>query len=177
MAELSTMARPYAKAVFELAQQQNTIELWSTALAELTAIVAEDKVAALLGKPSVSAEQKANTLVELLGRDDAGVKNLLLALAENGRLALVANVREQFEALKAELGVEVQAVVTSAFAMTDAQEKALNEKLTARFGRPVVLRSEVDASLIGGVIIRAGDVTLDGSVRGKLAKLAEAMNS
>lgn len=177
MAELSTMARPYAKAVFELAQQQNTLEQWSTVMADLSAIVADDKVAALLAEPSISAEQKANTLLELLGNDDAGVKNLLLTLADNDRLALVANVREQFEALKAELGVELNAVVTSAFPMTDTQEKTLTEKLTARFGRPVTLRSEVDQSLLGGAIIRAGDVTLDGSVRGKLAKLAEAMNS
>lgn len=177
MAELSTMARPYAKAVFEIAQQQNTLEHWSTVLADLSGVIADKKVTELLAQPSISAEQKANTLLELLGSDETGVKNLLLTLADNDRLALVANVREQFEALKAELGVELNAVVTSAYPLTDTQANTLTEKLTARFGRPVVLRSEVDQSLLGGAIIRAGDVTLDGSVRGKLAKLAEAMNS
>ena len=178
MAELSTLARPYAKAAFSAAVDGGEIAAWSTALQTLAVISKADTVAQLIGNPSVSALDKAKTIAEVAGDDcNEGASNLLAVLAENDRFALLTEISTQFELLRAEHEKSADVVVTSAFELSDAQQKTLIEKLGTKLSREVSLTVNVDSALIGGVIIKAGDLVIDGSVRGKLSKLAEAMNS
>jgi F-type H+-transporting ATPase subunit delta len=178
MAEYSTLARPYAKAAFEAALQLKQLDDWSTQLDTLAAITAEARVVELINNPSLPVQEKARIVKDLLGSDLAdSLASLIDVLAENRRLTLLGEVSRQFDELKADHEKNAQAVVTSAFALTEAQQSALAKQLKAKLGRDVTLQVEVDASLIGGVLIRSGDLVIDGSVRGKLAKLAEAMNS
>ena len=178
MAELSTLARPYAKAAFEFANDQSVVSQWSTALATLAAVSADARVKKALENPAATNEQQVSLLTSLSEEGlDKTLVNLLEALAQNKRLALLAEISIQFDVLKAELEKELKVVVEAAYPLSDAAAKTLADKLRVKFGREVTLTSTVNNALIGGAIIRAGDVVIDGSVKGKLAKLAEAMNS
>lgn len=178
MAELSTLARPYAKAAFSAAVDGSDIADWSGALKTLALISNTDEVGELIVSPSVSALDKAKTMVSIAGDDcNEGAANLLDVLAENDRFALLPEICAQFETLRADYEKSADVLVTSAFELSDSQRNALTEKLTAKLARDVQLNVEVDTGLIGGVIIKAGDLVIDDSVRGKLSKLADAMNS
>lgn len=178
MAELSTLARPYAKAAFSAAVESSEVTGWSTALATLDAITQTEEVAELIASPSVSALDKAKAITAIAGDQcNEGATNLLVVLAENGRFALLPEISAQFEQLRSEHEKTADVVVTSAFELSDAQQKTLTEKLKVKLDRDVSISVNVDEALIGGVIIKAGDLVIDDSVRGKLSKLAEAMNS
>ncbi len=178
MAELSTLARPYAKAAFSAAVESAEISTWSTALQTLAVISKADAVEELIVSPSVSALDKAKTIAGIAGDEcNEGASNMLEVLAENDRFALLPEISSQFDLLKAEHEKSADVVVTSAFELSDAQQKTLTGKLTAKLARDVALTVTIDSSLIGGVIIKAGDLVIDDSVRGKLSKLADAMNS
>jgi F-type H+-transporting ATPase subunit delta len=178
MAELSTLARPYAKAAFSAAVDSGDTAKWLTALQTLAVILKTDVVNELVASPSVSALDKAKAIADVAGEEcNEGAANLLDVLAENDRFALLPEISTQFEQLKADHEKSADVVVTSAFELSDAQQKMLVEKLTAKLSREVTLNVNVDSSLIGGVIIKAGDLVIDDSVRGKLSKLADAMNS
>jgi F-type H+-transporting ATPase subunit delta len=178
MAELSTLARPYAKAAFNAALDSSQLDHWSAQLATLAAISQHETVERLIVNPELSAADKSITLKQLIGEPlNAGGSNLVDVLAENRRLGLLAEISEQFEVLKAEQEKTADVLVTSAFSLSDSQQKMLVEKMTAKLSREVQVTVEIDESLLGGVVIRSGDMVIDGSVRGKLAKLAEAMNS
>lgn len=178
MAELTTLARPYAKAAFAEAQEKNTLDAWSDDLSVLAAFAADADLAEILVHPSLTAEQQAQALLDVCGdKLNEAAKNLVAVLADNKRLSLLPEVSALFEELKAQLQNTVDVVVTTAFEMTDAQQDKLAESLKAKLKCDVRMSSEVDESLIGGAIIRAGDLVIDGSLTGKLSKLAEAMNS
>lgn len=178
MAELSTLARPYAKAAFSASVDSGSITEWSTALQTLAIITKTEQVSELIGNPSVSALDKAKSIAAVAGNEcNEGAANLLVVLAENHRFALLPEISDQFEQLKADHEKSAEVVVTSAFKLSDAQQKVLIKKLTAKLDRDVSLSVDVNPALIGGVIIKAGDIVIDDSVRGKLLKLAEAMNS
>ncbi len=178
MAELTTLARPYAKAVFSEAEQAKTLDAWSKDLALLSACVADSKVAEFLMYPSLTVQQQADTVIEVCGDQlTSAAKNLVVILAENKRLVLLPEIFELYEELKAELENTVDVVVTAAQPLTDEQAEKLVAALKAKLQRDVRMTSEVDESLIGGAIIRAGDLVIDGSLTGRLSKLAEAMKS
>lgn len=178
MAELTTLARPYAKAVFAQAQDSKALDAWSSDLALLGACVAEEKVAEFLQHPALTAAQQAQTLVEICGdKLNAAAKNLITVLAENKRLLLLGEISALYEEMKAQLQNTVDVVVTSAYPLNDAQTDHLATALKAKLQSDVRMTCEVDESLIGGAIIRAGDLVIDGSLTGKLSKLAEAMKS
>ncbi|HEY5645804.1 MAG TPA: F0F1 ATP synthase subunit delta [Pseudomonadales bacterium] len=176
MAELATLARPYANAVFEVAKKGGELGSWSRMLALLAAAVNNDTVQVLLADPETEEEQKAYRLSAICGDElnDRG-RRFVQVLAANKRLALLPEVFELFEALRAEEQSTLDVKVTSAYALSDGEAEKLKAALTRRFQREVNLSSEVDASLIGGAVIRAGDTIIDGSVRGKLSKLAESI--
>jgi len=178
MAELTTLARPYAKAAFAEAVEQNALVQWSDMLSIATQFAADESVAKVLVHPSLTAEQQVTALTDLCGDklSQAG-KNFLMILGENKRLTLLPEIVEAFEELKAAQEHAIDVTVTSAFELTDAQQETLSLALKNKLQCDVRLTGEVDLSLVGGAIIRAGDLVIDGSVRGKLAKLAEAMNS
>jgi len=174
MAELATIARPYANAVFELAKRDDALADWSRMLEVLTATTGYEPVIRLLDSPDLPATSKAFRLAEVCGDelDDRG-KKFLQSLAEHDRLGLIGEVREQFEALRAEELKSLDVEVVSAFPLSDAQSDALKQALSNKFGKEIAIESRVDQGLIGGAVIRAGDMVIDGSVRGKLQKLAE----
>ena len=178
MAELTTLARPYAKAAFAEAVEQNALTQWSDMLSVAAQFAANDEMAKVLVHPALTAEQQARALTDLCGdKLNQSGSNFLTILAENKRLTLLPEIVELFEELKAEQEHAVEVTVTSAFPLTDAQQQTLSQALKAKLQCEVRLSSDVDQELVGGVIIRAGDLVIDGSVRGKIAKLAEAMNS
>lgn len=178
MAELSTLARPYAKATFNAALDSQALDAWSQQLATLAVISEQAEVQALIANPALSSSDKAKTLQDVAGDSlGEGTRNLIDVLAENRRLSLLGEIHVQFDALKAEQEKSADVVVTSAFSLNDSQQQTLTEKLTTKLGRQVNLSVEIDESLIGGVVIKSGDLIIDGSVRGKLTKLADAMNS
>ncbi|MFK4753945.1 F0F1 ATP synthase subunit delta [Oceanobacter antarcticus] len=178
MAELTTLARPYAKAVFAEAEEKKSLDAWSDDLALLSTYASDAEMAKLLVHPSLTAAQQAQALIDVCGEklNDAA-KNLVHVLAENKRLTLLTEITALYEELKAQLQNAVDVVVTSAYALTETQSNKLAQALKAKLQRDVRMTSEVDESLIGGAIIRAGDLVIDGSLTGKLSKLAEAMKS
>lgn len=178
MAELATIARPYANAVFGLAKRESALDRWSGMLAVLTATTQHDTVRTLLESPDLPGNAKAFRLAEVCGEelDDRG-KKFLQALADNDRLDLIPEIREQFEALRAEEEKSLDVEVVSAFELSAAQQTALQASLNRKFDKEITIETRVDASLIGGAVIRAGDIVIDGSIRGKLAKLAETLTA
>ncbi|MGH1486634.1 MAG: F0F1 ATP synthase subunit delta [Cellvibrionaceae bacterium] len=174
MAELTTLARPYAKAAFEYAREAKDLDGWSSALAVAAAVSQETSVAKLLDSPTLTAEQKAAVLTDVCGDQlSVKVKSFISGLAENKRLSLISAIRDLFEDLKAQQEKFADVQVVSAFALDSGVEKALAEKLKTVLISDVSLNTEVDSSLIGGVVVRAGDTVIDGSVKGRLNKLAE----
>ncbi len=176
MAELATLARPYAGAVFSLARESGALDGWARRLGIMAAAADEERVRTLLESPEVPAEQKAYRLAEVCGDevDDRGRK-FLLVLAQNGRLGLLGEISRRFDELKAAEERNLDVEVLSTFPLTDAQAERLSDALKARFDKEVRLVSDVDPSLLGGAIVRAGDTVIDGSVRGRLDKLAESL--
>lgn len=176
MAELATLARPYANAIFDIARQDRLLDRWSRSLGFLASASADENVRGLLESPSATDEQKAHTLAELCG-DELGDKErgLIAVLARNGRLALFAEIHAQFEALRAEEERVLEVEVVAAYELLEDQRQELIDALGRRFEREIQLSSRVDTSLLGGAVIRAGDTVIDGSVRGKLDKLSETL--
>lgn len=178
MSQLTTLARPYAKAAFKTAEEGASLQAWSKGLGLLAALMQEGKVAAYMANPAHSGQQQAATLIELCGSDlDGALQNFVRLLAANKRLVLLPEISGLFEALKAERERTVDVSVVSAFALDAAAEAKLAASLKARLNREIKLSSSVDKSLIGGMVVRAGDFVIDSSVRGKLKKLTETMNA
>jgi F-type H+-transporting ATPase subunit delta len=176
MAELATLARPYSKAIFELAKSQQSLEAWSRLLELLAAVAEEPAVRLLLDSPELPDPVKAERLIRICGDDvDDRGRALINLLAANKRLDLIADIREQFEELKAQEERVLDVEVVSAFRLSDEQSAMLRDALHRKFEREVNLTSRVDEGLVGGAVIRAGDTVIDGSVRGRLAKLAETL--
>jgi F-type H+-transporting ATPase subunit delta len=178
MAELTTLARPYAKAAFEYAREHDALGQWSQELALAAAVSADARLARQLASPSQTAAEQVALLVRVCDEQlSAPLRNFLAVLADNKRLALLPQIAVLFEAMRAahERAVEVELV--SAYELDEAVTQRLRQALEKKLERSVKLRSTTDASLLGGVLIRAGDLVIDGSVRGRLNKLAAAMNS
>ena len=178
MAELSTLARPYARAAFEYARDRGELAQWSQQLALAAAVTRQQAMAAVLTSPSLTAQQQAQTLGEVCGEAlDGAARNFITILADNKRLALLPQIAALFEQYKADQEKSVDVEVVSAFALGDTARDKLTAALGRKLEREVKVRTAVDADLLGGVLIRAGDLVIDGSVRGRLNKLAEALNS
>lgn len=173
MAEIATLARPYAEAVYKQARETGTLNEWSAALGGLSAAAATPELLAVLGDPRVTDEQ----LFELLQGAGTGAiageaKNFVHLLIENKRLELLPQVRELYEALKHEHEGVVDAQIVSAFPLDDAQLRSLVADLESRFKLKVNAEVSVDEALIGGATIQVGDAVIDASVRGKLAAMS-----
>ncbi len=178
MAEPRTLARPYARAAFDFARAAGTTDSWLAALSAAAAVAAEPGVAKSLGDPAKTASERSDLLSSLMG--DAlpdEVRNLVTLMAENGRLTLLDETSTLFSELKAAAEASVTVSVASAFDVSDAELDRISTAMSQRFERTVSISSETDPALIGGAIIRAGDVVIDGSVRGRLDKLAGTLAS
>lgn len=178
MAEWSTLARPYAKAAFDYSSEHGVLGEWSKQLSLAAAVTRVDKVADVVGSTVISAEQQAATLIALLGEEiGEPCRNLIRVLAEHRRLPLLPQISILFDQLKANQEKSVDVEVTSAYPLDKDLGDRLAQALRTKLRRDVTIHTEIDKSLLGGVVVRAGDVVIDGSVRGRLAKLAKAMNS
>jgi len=178
MAELSTLARPYAKAAFEYAVNAKDLQGWSDSLKTVAAICQNDKVVSLLNSPSITLVQQAKRTIEICG-DEINLKTqgFISVLAENKRLKLLPQISKQFEMLKANREKTIEVSVVSAVELSNTQKNTLASALSAKLEREVNMQVSVDAALIGGAIIRAGDTVIDGSICGRLTTLAQALHS
>ena len=173
MSQALTLARPYARAAFAIARAGNALPAWSDALVLAARIAADPQVAALLGNPRLTQADA----VTLLGPDaaDEGFSNFIGLLFENGRLPLLPEIAGLYDELRSEAERVVKAKVTSAVALPAAELDTIKAALARRFGRAVEVETAVDESLIGGAVIDAGDVVIDGSLKGKLGRLEAAL--
>ena len=176
-AELSTVARPYARAAFSFAlDQDGGLAHWSRMLQLLSAAVNESIVQAALDDPLLTMDDKTSFLFDLMGDDlsDQG-RNFIGVLAEYDRLALIATGAEQFEVLKANHEKTLDVSVTSAYEVSEDDRQRLSDALSGKLQRDINVETDVDESLIGGVLIRAEDTVIDDTVRGRLTRLAQAL--
>ncbi|MEQ8954714.1 MAG: F0F1 ATP synthase subunit delta [Gammaproteobacteria bacterium] len=178
MAELTTLARPYAKAAFEVALADSDLVGWSKMLRVAAAVTGHGAISNMLIHPSLSAVQSAQAFIDVCGEElNAKGQNFIRLLAENKRIVLLPQISALFDQLKANQEKSVDVKITTAFQISSDIEESLAKALNKRLQREINLATSVDASLIGGAIIRAGDSVIDNSVRGKLSKLAESMKS
>jgi len=178
MAELTTLARPYAKAAFQVALDDKALDEWSKMLGLAASVTRHERLKMLLGSPALTSEQVAQAMIDVCG-DELSEKgrNFIRLLAENKRITLLGEIRAIYESLKAQQEKSLDVEVITAFAISDEISDKLATALKNRLQREVRLATRTDQSLIAGAVIRAGDMVIDNSVRGKLAKLAESINS
>ncbi len=174
MSQAFTIARPYARAAFALAKESGELDDWSKALAVAAQLSNDPRVASLFGHPSLASADAAG-LVAPPGDLGAGFLRFLAVLAESRRLALLPEISALFEAFRAEAQKIIRAKVTSATPLDDAALAKLRASLRARFQQDVELETFIDEALIGGAVIDAGDVVIDGSLRSRLARLEAAL--
>ena len=178
MAERITTARPYAKAIFSLARQDNTLAATADGLARAATVVADPRVHALLGSPHVTATQLAEFVSGVVGAKlDEHSRNFISLLAANRRLGFLPEIAALFEVMKSDLENAVDVEVIAASQLTPDQESRYAAALQKRFGRSVRLHTKVDGSLMGGAVLKAGDLVIDGSIKGRLERLAIEMTA
>ena len=177
MSELTTIARPYAKAAFELAVEKGTIDSWNDMLFFAGHVASNEQASTILaGLPTATAQAELfiNLCREQLNEQG---QNLVKVMAENGRLIALPEVAHLFSALKADYDKEIDIDVISATPLAAAQQESLVAALEKRFARKVKLNCSEDDTVVGGLIIKAGDTVIDGSLRGKLNRLATTLQS
>ena len=179
MAELATIARPYARAAFMHAQGAGAFKAWGDLLDAAAVAVADERIRAAIGAPQRNKGAAAELVVSVLGAAgvavDSGAKNFLALLGENRRLETLPAIAAQFAELRAAAENVVDVMVVSAMALDAGQQAKLKTALGTRFKREVRLHESVDPTLLGGAVIQAGDLVIDGSLKGRLARLATQM--
>jgi F-type H+-transporting ATPase subunit delta len=177
MSELTTIARPYAKAAFDFAVEANAIDTWYEMLA-FAAEVAQNETVKDYLSGGLSVDQVQDLFIQVCGEQiNAEGQNFLKVMAENQRLLVLPKVLEQFGQLKAEHDKEISVDVISAVELTADKLTSLSAALEKRLARKVKLNCTVDANVVSGLVIKAGDLVIDGSVRGKLNRLASTLQS
>ncbi len=177
MQEKITIARPYAQAAFDLATEEGNLAEWSEMLNLLGTIIADENMQPVCVNPRVSKEQLVSLVLELTGDSlSATGKNFVKVLVEAERLLLAPQIHVLFDELKSEAEKVLQVKVSTAFELTAEQQNTIATSMSERFGKKVELSTLIDESLIGGAIIRAGDVVIDSSLRGRLQKLSSGFS-
>jgi F-type H+-transporting ATPase subunit delta len=176
MSERLTIARPYARAIFALAREGNTLAATSTALQRAATVVVDPQVHGLLGNPRVTPEQLA-ALVSDIARFDEHGRNFINLLAHNRRLGFLPEITAVFEQMKAEVENTVDVEVIAATPLTPEQQGRYATALQKKLGRQVRLHTRIDDSLLGGAVLRAGDLVIDGSLKGRLERLATELTA
>jgi len=185
MADNNTIARPYAQAAFDLARESGVMDAWSAALAAAAQVMADGRVAAFLSTPKLTDAERLGFLAGLFAEAgaDAAVfaggdvrgTNFLKLLLEYDRIAVLPEISAHFDAFKADVENTVDVLVTSATPLSTAQQLSIASALKQRLGREVKLDTKIDENLIGGAVIRAGDVVIDGSLRSRLEALSNVL--
>lgn len=178
MAERATIARPYAKAAFEYARDAHDFAAWSQGLTRAAEIVADPRVSALTKNPQWSAADIADLITGVGGSSlNSGMQNLVRVLAENHRLMLLPEIAAHYEQFRSAVENTVDVEVVSAVQLDAAQTDKLSAALAKRLRRNVRMKNSVDATLLGGAVLRAGDLVIDGSLKGRLERLATDLTS
>jgi F-type H+-transporting ATPase subunit delta len=173
VAERATIARPYAKAAFEYAREANAFAAWSQGLESAAQIVADPSVAPLTKSPQWPVANLVSLITDVAGAKlDAGMQNFVRVLAENRRLLLLPEISAHYEELRAAVENTLDVEVISAVTLSDAQADKLKQALSTRLKRTVRMQNSVDSTLLGGAVVRAGDLVIDGSLKGRLERLA-----
>jgi F-type H+-transporting ATPase subunit delta len=176
MSQFTTIARPYANAAFEFARDENALANWSGFLSFMTAVVQDAQMASMLDDPRLTKQQRADLLLQVCGDQlDEYATNLVRLLADNGRLTVIPEIATEFEMLRAEHEGTIEAIVRSAKAVPAAQQKKIIQSLEKRLQKKVALKCEIDPTLIGGAVIKAGDLVIDGTLKTRLTKLNAAL--
>lgn len=176
MEDVSALARPYGLAAFKQAEEEGKVKEWSAMLELLTLIMQDATMRGLIANPKVNDQEVASVIIDVAGdglSETGG--NLVRVLAENERLAEMGGVAAVFEEERDRVEGRSHVEVTSAFALSNAQEKSISESMSKRLGTEVDVSVTVDKSLIGGVVIRAGDTVIDASLRGRLSQLGQTL--
>lgn len=181
--ELQTLARPYAKAVFELARETKTLAPWSQSLAALSDAVSDVQLKALIGSPALSRGKLAGLLIEALGAAGLGdapqwqqLRALVRLLAENRRLPLAPIIAGMYEVLRAEAESRIEVEITTAVNVASSQADHLSAAISKRLARTVEIQWNKDENLLGGAVVRAGDLVIDGSLKGELQRLSQTLS-
>lgn len=177
MSELTTIARPYAKAAFDYAVENKTVADWQSMLFFASEVVKNDSIKELLNG-AMAADSLAELFINVCGEQlDQYGQNFVKVLADNGRLKVLPDISDLFNELKAEFDKTIDVDVTSAVKLNKKQQAEISASLEKRLARKVKLNCNVDPELVAGVIIQAGDTVIDGSVRSKLNRLADALQA
>jgi F-type H+-transporting ATPase subunit delta len=178
VAERATIARPYAKAAFEYARGAGAFAEWSLGLKAAAEIVTDPRVASLTKSPERTAADLASLVTDVAGTKlDTGMQNFVRALAENHRLLLLPEIVAHYEVLRSSVENTIDVELVSAVALGAAQADKLQQALSARLKRKVRMRASVDSTLLGGAVVRAGDLVIDGSLKGRLERLATELGN
>ena len=183
MADNNTIARPYAQAAFDFANEAGELAAWSGSLTAAGALLADGQVAEYLSNPALNDAKRLEFLTGLFAKaggnvlsgDSANGTNFLKLLLEYDRVAALPEIAAHFETLKAETENSVDVTVTSATPLSQQKQDAIAKALEARLGRSVRMSTQIDETLIGGAVIKAGDVVIDGSLRARLDGLTNAL--
>ncbi|ORU90753.1 MAG: H(+)-transporting ATPase [Cycloclasticus sp. symbiont of Poecilosclerida sp. M] len=176
MAEQAALARPYAEAVFLMAEEKGQVDQWSDTLGFLAQVTSDELLKKISDNPKVSKDALEAAMIDICqGQMDGEGLNLVKLLIKNNRLQLAGEIAGQYEVKKAEKGGQLEVAVTSAFPVSDKDKKELEKSLSSSFGKQVKISVEEDSSLIGGMIIRAGDKVIDGSLSGQIQQLAKQL--
>ncbi|NNF95939.1 MAG: F0F1 ATP synthase subunit delta [Halobacteria archaeon] len=176
MAEKSTIARPYAQAAFSMAESQGNLKKWSEMLQLIAALASDDAMQVLIDNPSIDNDKLVELIIGICGEGlDQHGQNFVRMLTDNKRLDVISEIADLYEAKRAEAERTVEAEVTSASPLSAAQQAQLVTALKKRLGRDVTLVTKTDETILGGAIVRAGDLVIDASVTGQLEQLANTL--
>ncbi len=176
MSQFTTIARPYANAAFEYARENGVLAEWSEQLAFMAAVAQDAQMHSLLDDPRITRQQRADLLLKVCGEKlDKGATNLVNLLADNNRLQSIPAIAAEYELLRAEHEGSIEAYVRSAKEVPAAQQKKIIQSLEQRLQKKVTLKCEIDPTLIGGAVIKAGDLVIDGTLKTRLNKLNAAL--
>ena len=178
MSELTTAARPYARAAFAYASDSGVVEQWAEMLSFCAAVADDETMKSALDQPALNRTQKGDLFNQVCAEklNDQG-KNFIKMLAENDRIALLPDIAVLFHHYQSDAEGAIDAELISALEVSEQQVQAIAASLTKRLGKKVSLSTTIDQSLIGGAVIRAGDMVIDGSVRGRLEKLSNSLSN
>lgn len=176
MSELTTAARPYARAAFDYASSNGVTDQWAEMLAFCGAVADDATMKAALDQPSLNKQQSADLFNEVCAdKLDEHGKNFIKLLAENDRISLLPDIAVLYHHYQTEAEGTVDAELISALEVSEQQIQAISASLAKRLGKKISITTSIDETLIGGAIIRAGDMVIDGSVRGRLEKLSNTL--
>ncbi|MFT5426441.1 MAG: F-type H+-transporting ATPase subunit delta [Gammaproteobacteria bacterium] len=176
MQDKTTIARPYARAVFETASEEGNLKEWSEMLGLLETVVTDSQMKAVLSNPKMNAEALTDFILGVCGDalSETG-SNLVKVLADARRLSFIPELNKLYEQQRAEAEGVIEVGVSSAYELTSEQQATISTAMAKRLGRKVAITSDIDESLIGGMVIRAGDSVIDASIKGRLKALATQM--